>query len=205
MAVKLSNTRSYNTVMDGLWRDHPISSMVLGICSALAVSNKVENALAMGAGVIFVLLATGIIVSVLRKLIPRRVRIITYMVTIASFTIIVDRYLDAFYPEIREAIGPYAGLIITNCIIMGRAEAFYIQNNPFQSILDALANGVSYTYTLTSMALIRELLGFGTVLGFRIMPEGFTPWVVMVMAPGAFFVLAVFLWVTRTMARVEPE
>ncbi len=206
MGIKeLKKTESFKTFMNGVWRDHPIFSMILGICSALAVSNKVENALAMGAGVTFVLIATGLIVALLRNLIPRRVRMIAYMITIASFVIIVDRVLKAYFPTISESIGPYVGLIITNCIIMGRAEAFYIQNKLGQSLIDAVANGIGYTLTLTLIAVVRELLGFGTILGFTVMPEGFTPWVVMAMAPGAFFVLALFIWISRTLAGMESD
>jgi Na(+)-translocating NADH:ubiquinone oxidoreductase D subunit len=195
--------QSLKTFVNGIWRDHPIFSMILGICSALAVSNKVENAIAMGAGVTFVLLATGLLISLLRKLIPSRVRMITYMVVIATFVIIVDRVLKAAVPDISRALGPYVGLIITNCIIMGRAEAFYVQNKIGQSLIDAFSNGLSYTYTLVIVAVVRELLGFGTILNFRVMPEGFTNWVVMAMAPGAFFVLAVFIWISRSIAGME--
>jgi Na(+)-translocating NADH:ubiquinone oxidoreductase D subunit len=202
---KLKETQSYKTFLTGIWRDHPIFSMLLGICSALAVSNRVENAIAMSAGVTFVLLATAIIISCLRRLIPTRVRMITYMVVIASFVIIVDRYLKAFFPAISESIGPYVGLIITNCIIMGRAEAFYIQNRLSQSIIDSIANGLSYAYTLISIAAVREILGFGTLLGIKVVPEGWTNWVVMAMAPGAFFVLSVFIWITRTLSKIKPD
>jgi len=195
--------QSLKTFVNGIWRDHPIFSMILGICSALAVSNKVENAIAMGAGVTFVLLATGLLISLLRKLIPSRVRMITYMVVIATFVIIVDRVLKAAVPDISRALGPYVGLIITNCIIMGRAEAFYVQNRLGQSLIDAFSNGLSYTYTLVIVAVVRELLGFGTILNFRVMPQGFTNWVVMAMAPGAFFVLAVFIWISRSIAGME--
>jgi Na(+)-translocating NADH:ubiquinone oxidoreductase D subunit len=206
MAIKdLKKTASYKTFINGLWRDHPIFSLILGICSALAVSNRVENALAMGAGVTFVLLATALIISALRSLVPMRVRIITYMITIASFVIIVDKFLKAYFPTTSESIGPYVGLIITNCIIMGRAEAFYVQNKLGQSIIDALGNGLGYTLTLTIIAVVRELLGFGTILGFTVMPEGFTPWVVMAMAPGAFFVLALFIWISRTITGMESD
>ena len=197
------NGQSLKTFVNGIWRDHPIFSMILGICSALAVSNKVENALAMGAGVTFVLLAAGLLISALRRLIPTRVRMITYMVVIATFVIIVDLALKAAVPDISRALGPYVGLIITNCIIMGRAEAFYIQNRLGQSLIDALSNGLSYTYTLVIVAVVREVLGFGTILGLRVMPEGFTNWVVMAMAPGAFFVLAVFIWISRSIAGME--
>ncbi|MCK5093252.1 MAG: NADH:ubiquinone reductase (Na(+)-transporting) subunit D [Spirochaetes bacterium] len=200
---KLKSTEGYKTIANGIWRDHPIFSMVLGICSALAVSNRVDNAIAMSAGVTFVLVATAIIISLLRRMIPIRVRIITFMIVIATFVIIVDKFLKAFFPTISTAIGPYVGLIITNCIIMGRAEAFYIQNNLRLSVLDALSNGFGYTYTLISIAVLRELLGFGTLMGIRIMPEGWTNWVVMSMAPGAFFLLGIFIWLTRTLAKID--
>ncbi len=204
MLGKLLGAQGCKTVKDGLWADHPISSMCLGVCSALAITNKVENAVAMGVGVTFVLVATALIISVLRRLIPLRVRIITYMITIATFVIVVDRALSAFYPEISEAVGPYVGLIITNCIIMGRAEAFYSQNGVGLSTLDAIANGIAYSYALISIAVIREILGFGTLMGVKVTPEGWENWVVMSMAPGAFFLLGVFLWITRTAAGVEP-
>lgn len=203
--AEIKQSKSLQIVLDGIWRDHPVSSMVLGICSALAVSNTVANALAMGAGVAFVLVATAILISGLRNIIPRRVRMITYMIVIASFVIIVDRFLKAYFPDISESIGPYVGLIITNCIIMGRAEAFYSQNNMAHSILDSLSNGFSYTYTLVAIAIVRELLGFGTLLGFQVMPEAFPKWVVISMAPGAFFVLSLFIWLTRTLAKVESD
>lgn len=204
MAEKdLTESKSLTTIKDGIWRDHPIFSMLLGICSALAVSNRVENAIAMGAGVTFVLLGTAVLISLLRKFIPQRIRMITYMLTIASFVIIVDRALKAFYPVISESIGPYVGLIITNCIIMGRCEAFFIQNTLRQSILDSLANGFGYTYTLVIIAIVREFLGFGTILNILILPEDWTRWVVMAMAPGAFFVLSIFIWITRTLAGKE--
>lgn len=202
-AMKLKNSEAYRTLANGFWRDHPIFSMVLGICSALAVSNRVENAIAMGAGVTFVLVATAVIISPLRGMIPMRARIIVFMIVISTFVIIVDRFLKAFFPSISTAIGPYVGLIITNCIIMGRAEAFYVQNRTPISVIDAFSNGFGYTYTLVSIAIIREVLGFGTLLGIRIMPEGWTNWVIMSMAPGAFFLLSVFIWLMRTLARVE--
>ena len=202
---KLLGSQGYKTVKKGIWGDHPIFAAGLGICSALAISNKVENAIAMGAGVTFVLIATAVIVSSLRSLIPQRVRIITYMITIASFVIIVDKSLQAFYPGISEAVGPYVGLIITNCIIMGRAEAFYIQNNVYQSVLDAISNGLAYSYTLIAIAIVREVLGFGTLLGISVMPDSYEKWVVMTMAPGAFFLLGLAIWISRTLSEPKTE
>jgi len=196
---KLLGAKGYKTVKKGIWGDHPIFAAGLGICSALAISNKVENAIAMSAGVTFVLVATAIIVSALRSLIPTRARIITYMITIASFVIIVQKFLDAFSPTVSEALGPYIGLIITNCIIMGRAEAFFVKNKIYYSILDALSNGIAYSYTLIAIAIIREFLGFGTLMGFKVTPGGWENWVVMTMAPGAFFLLGISIWISRTL------
>jgi len=200
----LLGKEGYKTFMKGVWKDHPIGSMCLGICSALAISNTVANAVAMGIGVTFVLVATAIMISALRKLIPLRVRIIVYMITIASFVIVVDKVLKAFFPGISEAVGPYVGLIITNCIIMGRAEAFYSQNGIKLSLVDAVANGIGYSYTLIAIAVVREILGFGTLLGFNVTPAGWENWVVMSLAPGAFFLLGIFIWITRTLAGIEP-
>ncbi|NQV18965.1 MAG: NADH:ubiquinone reductase (Na(+)-transporting) subunit D [Armatimonadetes bacterium] len=202
---KLLYVKSVRIIIDRLWRDNPIFSMCLGVCSALAVTNKVENAIAMGVGVTFVLVASSVIISFLRKLISSRIRMIIYMVTISTFVIVVDRLLKAFFPSISEAIGPYIGLIITNCLIMGRADAFAIKNEVRYSALDGLASGIGYSYTLIIISIIREVLAFGSVLGMKVTPEWWTNWVVMAMAPGAFFVLSIFLWITRNMAKIQPE
>jgi Na+-transporting NADH:ubiquinone oxidoreductase subunit D len=196
---------SLKVMLNGLWKDHPIFSMVLGICSSLAVSNKVENAIAMGAGVTFALIGTALLIAAMRKLIPGRVRMIAYMIIIATFVIVVDRVLKAMFPDISRAIGPYVGLIITNCILMGRAEAFYVSNGVGLSLIDAVFNGLGYTYTLVGVAVIRELLGFGSILGMQVLPVTFNKWVIMAMAPGAFFVVALFIWVTRTLAKMDPD
>lgn len=127
------------------------------------------------------------------------------MIVIASFVIIVDKTLQAFFPDISEAVGPYVGLIITNCIIMGRAEAFFIQNKISHSVLDAVSNGVAYSYTLILIAVIRELLGFGTLLGMKVMPGGWENWVVMTMAPGAFFLLGLAIWIARAIQDAGSE
>ncbi len=205
MSTTLTKGSRLQPLVNGIWRDHPIFSQVLGICSSLAVSNKVENAIAMGVGVTFVLLATAVMIAGLRNLIPTRVRMIAYMIVIAAFVIIVDRVLHAMFPTIREAIGPYVGLIITNCILMGRAEAFYAQNAVPKSLLDAVGNGAGYTATLMLVAVVREALGFGTILNLQVMPAGFTKWVIMAMAPGAFFLVAVFIWITRSLAKIDPD
>jgi len=202
---KLLGAKGLKVVKKGVWGEHPIFVTVLGICSSLAVSNKVENAIAMGAGVTFVLIATAIMISTLRNIMPQRVRMITYMIAIASFVIIVDKFLQAFYPVISESVGPYVGLIITNCILMGRAEAFYIQNGVYHSVLDAISNGIGYSYTLIVIAVVREVLGFGTVLGISVMPGGWEKWVIMSMAPGAFFLVGVAIWISRELTGAKSE
>jgi Na+-transporting NADH:ubiquinone oxidoreductase subunit D len=203
--AKLLYTRGVRVFSKGFFKENPICCQLLGLCSALAVSNKVENALAMGLGVIFVLVLSSIIVSFLRKFIPPEFRIITYMIVISTLVIFVDQYLKAYFPQISKQLGPYVALIITNCIIMGRQEAFAGKNSPQYSILDALGNGLGYTYSLLVIASIREILAFGTLLNIRVLPHSFTHWVVMAMAPGAFFLLAIYLWIFRILAKLQPE
>ena len=204
MSLKtIVGAKGYKVLKNGIWSDHPVCSTTLGICSALAITNKIENAIAMSAGVIFVLLLTSLLISTLRKLIPSRVRIITYMIIIATCVTIVDRFLKAYFPPLSAAMGPYIPLIITNCIIMGRAEAFFVQNNTYHSILDAIANGLAYSYSLLAVAVVREFLGFGTVLGITVTPAGWENWVLMALPCGAFFVLGIVLWLIRTLANIE--
>ena len=126
---------------------------------------------------------------------------LAYMTIISVFVICVDRFLQAYFPPISEAMGPYVGLIITNCILMGRAEAFAIKNGPWLSFLDGVGCGAGYSFMLLLMALIREPLGFGSFFGYKIMPSFWTNWVVMTIAPGAFFLLGVYLWIFRTIAK----
>ncbi len=202
---KLKYTKGFRTMVNGFWKDNPVFSMVLGICSSLAVSNKVENALAMGAGVTFVLIFSGIFISFLRSVIPNRVRIIVYMIVIAVFVIIVEDVLEAQFPKIAEALGPYVALIITNCIIMGRAEAFAVKNNILHTVIDGFACGLGYSYSLIIIACVREVLAFGTLLNIHVAPPGWHNWVVMAMAPGAFFLFSVYIWITRTLAKVESD
>jgi len=181
----------------GLWKDNPVLRQVLGICSTLAVTNLLVNTLVMNAGLIFTLAMSSGTVSLLRNQIPSRIRMMIQTLIIASYVIIVDILIKAYLPDISEALGPYVGLIITNCIIMGRCEAFARNNLVVPSLLDGLAVGLGYAFVLTIIAVVRELLGFGTLLGFRIMPDWFTTWTIMIVAPGAFFVLGVFIWIVR--------
>ncbi len=181
----------------GLWKDNPVLRQILGICSTLAVTNLMVNTLVMNAGLIFTLVMSSLTVSLLRTYTPMRIRMMVQTLIIASYVIMVDIVIKAYLPSISEALGPYVGLIITNCIIMGRCEAFARHNPPLASVLDGLAVSIGYAFVLLAIAIVREPLGFGTLFGFRVMPDGFTPWTVMIMAPGAFFMLGLYVWIVR--------
>lgn len=186
----------------GLIKDNPTFRMVLGLCSTLAVTNRMTNSIAMSLGTTFVIVSSALIVSLLRNYIPKRVRMGIFTVIIATFVVFVDLYLKAFYPGISKQIGPYVGLIITNCIIMGRCESFASANKPVPAMLDALGIGIGYSFSLIAISAIREPLGFGTLMGYAVMSDQWEPWVLMVMPPGAFFVLGLYIWILRT---IYPE
>ncbi len=175
--------------------------MMLGLCSTLAVTNSLKNSFAMSLGVIFVTCSSSTIISIIRSIIPSRVRMAVFMMVISTFTIVVDQILKAFFPEISGALGPYVGLIITNCIVMGRAEAFAISNPVFPSFIDAFGVSGGYAFSLLMIAAIRELLGFGTLFGITVLGNWWTPWVVMILPPGAFFVLGLYIWLLRSLSR----
>ena len=178
-------------------KDNPVFVQVLGICSTLAVTNALKNTVVMCAGLVFVLALSNLTISSLRKWIPSRVRMMVEVLIIASFVIIVDIVLKAYLPGISRQLGPYVGLIITNCIIMGRAEAFALDHPPRLSLVDGIASGLGYSYVLLIIAVVRELLGSGSLWGIPVMGEWWTNWSIMVMAPGAFFVLATFIWIVK--------
>lgn len=185
----------------GIWSENPTFRMVLGICPTLAVTNLVENSLAMSAGVLFVLVCVSLTVSLIREFVPRRVRMAVYTVIIATYVVFVDLFLKIYFPRISGQIGPYVGLIITNCIIMGRAEAFASSNPPLKSALDAVGAGLGLAFSLIAISGVREGLGFGTVLGFRIMGDAWTPWLLLMMPPGAFLVLGSYIWILRSIQK----
>jgi Na+-transporting NADH:ubiquinone oxidoreductase subunit D len=188
--------------LKGLWSDNPVYRQVLGICSTLAVTNLLANTLFMCFGVIFVTTLSNVTISFLRDFIPGRIRMIVQVLIIASFVMMVDIIIKAFAPDIHRFIGPYVGLIITNCIIMGRAEAFASQNRPWPSLLDGLACGLGYSFVLIVIACVREPLGFGTLLGYVLPVRDiwWHQWTIMVMPPGAFFMLAIITWICRTVS-----
>ena len=186
--------------VEGLWTNNPIFRQVLGICSTLAVTNMVLNTIVMCVALVLTLALSSLTISLLRDCTPRKIRMMIETLIIASYVIVVDIALKAYWPEMSSNLGPYVGLIITNCIVMGRAEAFANTNPPGRAFLDGLFNGLGYSLLLLVVAIPRELLGMGTVLGYA-MPYfsgSWDKWVIMVMPPGAFFMLAVVVWAFRS-------
>ena len=207
------------TLKDGAWGNNPINVQILGVCSALAVTSKLENALVMSVALTFVCVGSNLFVSLLRGLIPRKIRMITEVAIIATFVILFDQLLKAYYWPMSRQLGPYVGLIITNCIIMGRAEAFALQNPPILSIVDGLGNGIGYGVVLGVIGAVRELLGFGTLLGYRLIPKA---WYVvqsadgtargwyennqlMILAPGAFIALGFLIALFNGLSGANEE
>ncbi len=183
---------------NGIFGDNPIIYQVIGICSALAVTNLMMNSLIMGIALTFVTALSSLTISILRNKTPGHIRMMVQVLIISAYVILVDIFLQAYMPEMSKALGPYVGLIITNCIIMGRAEAFAISNDPVDSFIDGAAAGLGYTLVLLGISLIRELLGFGSIFGFAVLPESWTAWTLMIMPPGAFFILAIFMWIAKS-------
>jgi|TARA_B110001454_G_scaffold27279_1_gene26655 Na+-transporting NADH:ubiquinone oxidoreductase subunit D len=202
--------KSKTAFTDPLMSNNPISLQVLGICSALAVTTKLETAIVMSFAVIAVLSVSNTVISILRKMIPTKVRIIVQLSIIASMVILTDLVLQAFFYDISKQLTVFVSLIITNCIIMGRAEAFAMQNGPGRSLLDGLGNGLGYGLILIGVAFFRELLGFGTIYGYKVIPEsfyqaGYENMGLMVLSPGAFIILGLIVWAQRIIGKVEGE
>lgn len=183
--------------LDPLGANNPVFAQILGICSTLAVTNVVKNTVVMTLGLTFTTTLSSLTISALRKLIPSRIRMMVETLIIATYVIIVDIVLRAFLPDIWQQLGPYVGLIITNCIVMGRTEAFALSNPPGLSLIDGLSSGLGYTYVLLIIAFFRELLGSGSIWGISVLGSQWTNWSIMIMPPGAFFMLAVFIWVVK--------
>jgi electron transport complex protein RnfE len=171
------------------------------MCPALAVSNTALNALAMGLATLFVLTGSNLVVSLLRSFVPKQVRIATYILVIATFVTLVDMIIQAISLDLHRALGAFISLIVVNCLILGRAEAFASRNPPSRALLDALGMGVGFTGALLSLGAVRELLGAGSLFGVRVLPESFEPWVVMLLPSGGFLTLAGWLLVFNTIER----
>lgn len=177
----------------GLWKENPVFVQVLGMCPVLAVTNSAVNALAMGLATTFVLLMSNSLVSLLRDFIPKQVRIASYILIIATFVTIVDYAIEAISLDLHRALGAFISLIVVNCLILGRAEAFASKNPTGVAVLDALGMGAGFTVALLCLGGVREILGSGSLFGLALFPAGFEPWIVMILPGGGFFTLAGWL------------
>ncbi len=208
MAIDASDIRTSpgsDEFLKGIWQQNPIFVQVLGMCPVLAVSNTAKNALAMGLATAFVLLMSNMVVSSIRNYVPRQVRIVTFILVIATFVTVVDYLIQAIDLELHKSLGSFISLIVVNCLILGRAEAFASRNTVSRSALDGLGMGVGFCMALLCLGAVRELLGNGSLFGMAIFGDRFQPWVVMVLPAGGFFALAAWLllfsWIAQVRAR----
>jgi electron transport complex protein RnfE len=186
-------TLSLDTFTRGLWVENPVFVMLLGMCPTLAVTNSAINAIAMGLATTFVLVASSTLVSLLRRAIPKQVRIASYIIIIATFVTMVDYLIQAISLDLYNALGAFIQLIVVNCVILGRAEAYASKQRLLPSVVNALGMGAGFTIALLCLGTVREVLGNGSLFGVAVMPENFQPWVVMILPPGGFFVLGMWL------------
>ncbi len=204
------NSETKKVITDPLFNNNPIALQILGVCSALAVTSKLAPSLVMCLALTSVLACSNVVVSVIRNHIPSSIRIIVQMIIISSLVIIVDQLLKAFLFEISKQLSVFVGLIITNCIVLGRAEAYAMKNSPGMSFLDGIGNGLGYSLILILVGSTRELFGSGTLLGYQIFPlvtDGgwFTPIGLMLVPPGAFFIVGFLIWGLRTWKAEQVE
>lgn len=197
------NKHTFKTITDPLIAQNPLTYLVLGYCSALAVTAQMKTALVMTAAVVFVLTISSTIISIFRKLIPQKVRIVTQLVIISSMVIIADQFLRAYMYDVSKQLSIFVALIITNCIVMGRTEGFAMKNPPGKSFLDGLGNALGYGVALISVAFFRELLGSGSFYGIKIIPTwlykaGYQDALLIALAPGAFFIMGLLIWLLNT-------
>ena len=191
--ASLNDHPSTDEFIKGLWRDNPVFVQVLGMCPVLAVSNTAVNALAMGLATTFVLLMSNVLVSSLRNFIPKQVRIASYILIIATFVTMIDYIIAAISIDLHKSLGAFISLIVVNCLILSRAEAFASKNTIGRSILDAMGMGFGFTFALFCLGAVREILGNGSFFGMAIFPSNFQEWIVMILPAGGFFTLAAWL------------
>ncbi len=209
----MSQTTFAGNLKDNLWTNNPVFVQILGICSTLAVTNSLINTGIMTIALVIVTGLSSWAISLIRELVPRKVRMITQVVIISFFVILVDIFLNAYLPDIRKNLAAYVGLIITNCIVMGRMEAFGQQNKPLISLWDGMTSGLGYAAVLLTLAFFRELLGFGTLFNIPILPiydaatdtGWFIPWAIMVTPASAFFMLAGLIWIVKSIMNRQSK
>ena len=205
---RTADKRGTDEFIKGLWRENPVFVQVLGMCPVLAVTNTAMNGLAMGLATMFVLVMSNIVISSLRRFIPKQVRIATYILVIATFVTVTDYAIAAISLDLHKALGAFISLIVVNCLILGRAEAFASKNTVGKSIMDGLGMGTGFVFALLCLGAVREVLGSGTLFGFELFHERFQDWVMMVLPAGGFFTLAgwllLFNWMKERKARARP-
>jgi Na+-transporting NADH:ubiquinone oxidoreductase subunit D len=202
----IRKTKSYKEILKALWQANPISKQILGICSALAVTVQLKTAIVMSLALTLVVAFSSLAISSMRRAIPRNIRIIVEVAVIATLVIMADEFLKAFMYDVSKQLSVFVGLIITNCIVLGRAEGYALSNPPFRSFMDGIANGIGYSSVLIGVAFFRELLGSGKLFGFQIVPDafyniGYVDNGLMVLAPGAFIIIGLFVWLEHTLLK----
>jgi Na+-transporting NADH:ubiquinone oxidoreductase subunit D len=204
--VAIRRTQSFKDILRALWTANPISKQILGICSALAVTVQLKTAIVMSIALTLVVAFSSLVISSMRQIIPRNIRMIAEVAIIATLVIMADEILKVFMYEVSKQLSVFVGLIITNCIVLGRAEGFALSNPPIRSFMDGIANGIGYGSVLIGVAFFRELLGSGKLLGFQIVPGafydlGYVNNGLMVLAPGAFIIIGLFVWLEHTLLK----
>ena len=204
--MKTTKTKAFNVFFKPIWESNPISGQILGICSALAVTVQLKTAIVMSLALTFVLAFSNLLISLMRKFIPRNIRIIVELTVIATLVIFADQILQAFLYDISKQLSVFVGLIITNCIILGRAETYALGNPPFLSLLDGIGNGLGYSQILITVAVLREFFGAGKLFGFQVIPDtfyaaGYDNMGLMVLAPGAFIAIGLIVWLQKTVSK----
>jgi Na+-transporting NADH:ubiquinone oxidoreductase subunit D len=204
--MKITGNKAFKVFFTPIWESNPVSGQILGICSALAVTVQLKTAIVMSLALTFVLAFSNLSISLMRNLIPRNIRIIVELTVIATLVIFTDQVLKAFLYDISKQLSIFVGLIITNCIIMGRAETYALGNPPFLSLLDGIGNGLGYSQILITVAIMRELLGAGKLFGFQVIPDalyaiGYKNMGFMVLAPGAFIAIGLIVWLQKTVSK----
>jgi len=208
--MPLFDSKSRQVLKDPLMQNNPITLQVLGICSALAVTVKMDTAIVMSIAVIFVLTMSNTVVSIFRNMIPSRVRIIFALLVISSLVTLTDQYLKAYMYDMSKQLNVFLALIITNCIVLGRAEAFAMKEGPWRSFLDGLGNALGYGIILVAVSAFREFFGSGSLMGYQIISEemyasGYQDNGLIAFPPGAFIILGLIIWVQRTIGKIEEE
>lgn len=205
MAEALLTKKEVKIIKDGFWDANPVTYQVLGICSALAVTTQLKTAFIMAISLTFVTTLANVVISLIRNYIPTKIRIIVQLTVVSVLVISIDQILKAFVYDVSKQLSVFVGLIITNCIVMGRLEAFAMSNGPWKSFLDGLGNGLGYSAVLISLGIFREIFGSGTILGVHVVPQalydaGYVNNGMLVLAPGAFFLLGCIIWIQRSIS-----